>query len=215
MLITLKNCLIKFEDIKKTDSKNIVDEVTVKHSAENTEICFGLREGYLSHEIVNSDEGKTLLLTIRNKAFERKAKSEKKGKWEFDVIVIDAGHGGKDYGAIGLNGIREKDVNLSVALKLGKLIEANVKGVKVVYTRKDDRFIELYKRGKIANESNGKLFISIHCCVSSNMAYNDCLSSMTLGRTKNSLVWISVLIIDCCCRYRNSTGVVFSATPSK
>ncbi|MDP3445326.1 MAG: N-acetylmuramoyl-L-alanine amidase, partial [Ignavibacteria bacterium] len=86
-----------------------------------------------------------------------------KKKWLFDVIVIDAGHGGKDPGAIGVTGVREKDVNLAIALKLGGLIQQNLPEVKVVCTRKTDQFIELYKRGKIANENEGKLFISIHC----------------------------------------------------
>jgi N-acetylmuramoyl-L-alanine amidase len=54
-------------------------------------------------------------------------------------------------------------VTLGIALKLGKLIEENLKGVKVIYTRKRDRSIELYRRGQIANEARGKLFISIHC----------------------------------------------------
>jgi N-acetylmuramoyl-L-alanine amidase len=86
-----------------------------------------------------------------------------KSKWNFDCVVIDAGHGGKDPGTIGVLGTREKDINLAVALKLGKLIESSLEGVRVVYTRKTDEFIELYKRGKIANEAGGKLFISIHC----------------------------------------------------
>ncbi len=81
-------------------------------------------------------------------------------RWKLDTIVIDAGHGGKDPGA-NAYGIREKDVALAVALKLGEYLERNL-GVKVVYTRKDDRFVELEKRGKIANASGGKLFISIH-----------------------------------------------------
>jgi N-acetylmuramoyl-L-alanine amidase len=83
-------------------------------------------------------------------------------RWRLDVIVLDAGHGGKDWGAIGVTGVREKDVTLGVALKLGKLIEKSLKGVKVIYTRKDDRFVQLDKRGQIANEAGGKLFISIH-----------------------------------------------------
>jgi N-acetylmuramoyl-L-alanine amidase len=102
------------------------------------------------------------MITIHNKIFSIK-ENKNKDKWDFDVIVIDAGHGGKDAGAIGINGVREKDVNLGVALKLGKLLEKNMKDVKVVYTRSNDTFIELYKRGKIANENGGKLFISIHC----------------------------------------------------
>ena len=82
---------------------------------------------------------------------------------KLDVIVIDAGHGGKDPGTIGVSGTREKDVALGVALKLGELIKQNMKDVHVVFTRKNDTFVELYQRGKIANDAGGKLFISIHC----------------------------------------------------
>ncbi|MBZ0200182.1 MAG: N-acetylmuramoyl-L-alanine amidase, partial [Ignavibacteriaceae bacterium] len=102
--------------------------------------------------------------TIHNKVFTKsETKNQFKDKWGMDVIVIDAGHGGKDAGAIGVNGTKEKDANLGIALKLGELIKQNLKDVKVVYTRSGDYFVELYKRGKIANEKNGKLFISIHC----------------------------------------------------
>lgn len=79
----------------------------------------------------------------------------------FDVVVIDAGHGGKDPGTIG-GKIREKDVVLDVALKVGQYIEENIPDLKVVYTRTDDRFIELEERGRIANRLGGDLFVSIH-----------------------------------------------------
>ncbi len=77
------------------------------------------------------------------------------------VVVIDAGHGGKDTGAIGRKGL-EKNIVLSIALKLGKLIEDNLQGVKVIYTRKTDVFVELNKRAEIANKNKADLFISIH-----------------------------------------------------
>ncbi|MDX1421265.1 MAG: N-acetylmuramoyl-L-alanine amidase [Rubricoccaceae bacterium] len=80
--------------------------------------------------------------------------------WRLDCVVIDAGHGGHDGGAT-YNGIREKDITLGVARRLGTLVEDRL-GVRAVYTRSDDRFIELHERGQIANESCGKLFISIH-----------------------------------------------------
>jgi N-acetylmuramoyl-L-alanine amidase len=86
--------------------------------------------------------------------------AEESARWRMDTIVIDAGHGGRDPGAVA-NGIREKDVTLGVALRLGRLIEQNL-GVRVVYTRQDDRFIELHHRGRMANEAGGKLFVSIH-----------------------------------------------------
>jgi N-acetylmuramoyl-L-alanine amidase len=77
------------------------------------------------------------------------------------VIVIDAGHGGKDPGALGSIS-HEKDITLAIALKLGEYIEQNIKKVTVVYTRKDDTFPELRDRANIANKNNADLFISIH-----------------------------------------------------
>lgn len=77
------------------------------------------------------------------------------------VVVIDAGHGGKDTGAT-RDSYKEKEINLGVALMLGKLIESNMKDVEVVYTRKSDVFVDLYKRADIANKAKANLFISIH-----------------------------------------------------
>ncbi|WP_170266343.1 N-acetylmuramoyl-L-alanine amidase family protein [Phaeocystidibacter luteus] len=82
-----------------------------------------------------------------------------------NVVVIDAGHGGKDPGNVGTGRYRkkEKDVSLNVALLLGKYIEENLPDVKVIYTRDDDTFLELHERCNIANEAGADLFISIHC----------------------------------------------------
>jgi N-acetylmuramoyl-L-alanine amidase len=80
------------------------------------------------------------------------------GKW---IIVIDAGHGGKDSGAPGSFSM-EKNINLAIALKTGEYLEENLKNVKVVYTRSDDSFVALKERPKIANRHNADLFISIH-----------------------------------------------------
>jgi len=77
------------------------------------------------------------------------------------VVVIDAGHGGHDFGAIGKK-TNEKSINLGVALKLGDLIKKNMDDVKVVYTRDGDYFKELQERAEIANKAHGDLFISIH-----------------------------------------------------
>lgn len=77
------------------------------------------------------------------------------------VVVLDAGHGGKDHGAID-NGVKEKDINLAVALRLGELIKKKLKHTKVVYTRDDDTFVSLQGRADIANKAKGDLFISIH-----------------------------------------------------
>lgn len=82
-------------------------------------------------------------------------------KAENFTVVIDAGHGGRDIGAVGATSY-EKDINLGVALKLGALIERNMPDVDIVYTRKADEYITLQDRADIANKAKGNLFISIH-----------------------------------------------------
>ena len=154
-------------DTKRIDRENLsglINNITARNIGPDTEFKFNVGEEYSTNEVMNVEGSNDILITIHNKIF-TKAEDEKRTreKWDFDVIVIDPGHGGKDPGAIGLNKIKEKDVNLKVALKLGNLIKENMKDVKVVYTRSTDKFVDLYKRGKLANEQGGKLFISIHC----------------------------------------------------
>lgn len=78
------------------------------------------------------------------------------------TLVIDAGHGGADAGAIGGAGVKEKNLTLKFALAFGRLVEQNCPDVKVIYTRKTDKFVELYRRAEIANQNKADLFISIH-----------------------------------------------------
>lgn len=94
---------------------------------------------------------------------EREAEEYPQYPKKITTVIIDAGHGGKDPGAISPNGVKEKDLNLQISLKLKEYLQNNYRDLKVVMTRDDDRFIELLDRGRIANENNGNLFISIHC----------------------------------------------------
>ena len=97
------------------------------------------------------------------------------------VVVLDAGHGGKDPGNMG-NGFKEKDIALSIILKIGKELE-KYEGVKVVYTRKNDTFVELFERGRIANEAKADLFVSVHCNSHSSQASGT--ETFVLGLNRN------------------------------
>lgn len=118
-------------------------------------------------------------------------KSEERVKWRFHytmkTIVIDAGHGGHDAGCHGAYA-HEKNVTLAVALKLGAMIEKNMPGVRVVYTRKTDEFVELHERASIANRHKADLFISIHCNANKNTsAYGTETWTMGLHKSEGNL----------------------------
>jgi len=87
--------------------------------------------------------------------------TKEKNKWKFNTIIIDPGHGGKDPGAVGYRGTKEKDIALDVAKRLEKKISKNM-NVKTILTRDEDIFLKLGERTRFANENNGDLFISIH-----------------------------------------------------
>lgn len=82
-------------------------------------------------------------------------------KKEF-IVVLDAGHGGKDPGKVGRNHAKEKDIALKIVLRVGEILEKE-HNIKVVYTRKTDVFVDLWERGRIANKADADLFVSIHC----------------------------------------------------
>lgn len=103
------------------------------------------------------------------------------------VLVIDAGHGGKDSGAKGVVE-NEKDIVLDVTMRLGKQIEKKYKDVKVIYTRTTDVFLELYERTAIANRNHANLFMSIHCnSARNNTAYGTETFVMGFSRMKDNI----------------------------
>lgn len=164
LTITLKNVHADISKISRVSGEGLIKKIESRNIGADTEIKFELAKEYTTNEVISAVGSNDVLITLHNKIFVRNEEKEKyKEKWDFDVVVLDAGHGGHDPGTIGVGGVKEKDINLAVVLKLGKLIEQKMKDVKVVYTRKSDNFVELYKRGKIANEKGGKLFISVHC----------------------------------------------------
>ena len=109
------------------------------------------------------------------------------GQYRIKTVVLDAGHGGKDPGAIGKKA-KEKDLALSITLKVGGYIEQYLKGVKVIYTRKKDEFIELYKRAEIANKNKADVFISIHInSHSSSKPYGTATYVMGINKSEEQL----------------------------
>jgi len=107
----------------------------------------------------------------KTKRAPRDEKTQKTGRLSMvsrpiQTVVIDAGHGGKDPGAIGVGGLREKDVNLRLARLLARRLEA--RSFRVVMTRADDRFVDLEERTVIAESADGDLFVSVHANASHN-----------------------------------------------
>lgn len=104
---------------------------------------------------------------------------------KIQTVVIDAGHGGKDAGAVGKKG-KEKDITLAVAKKVGANIKKQYPDVKVYYTRTTDVFVELMERAKIANRNDADLFISIHCNSVANSPKTGGAETFIMGDHRNS-----------------------------
>ncbi len=98
-------------------------------------------------------------------------------------VTLDAGHGAKDFGAV-YNGHIEKNIALTVALKVGKILESTP-GIEVIYTRKTDVFIDLIERANIANRADSHIFVSIHCNANKNSAASG-TETYVMGMTKNA-----------------------------
>jgi len=173
LYITLANVRADVRAINAIKPSGPIRKILVFQSATSVQLTFRIRGKVSTADLMGAEQSDDILVSVHTPTAEeiaaRTSRSveetlqRQKERWKLDVVVIDAGHGGHDPGTIGVNHTREKDVALSIAKKLGDLIKKNLPDVKVVYTRDRDVFVELYRRGQIANESNGKLFISIHC----------------------------------------------------
>jgi N-acetylmuramoyl-L-alanine amidase len=164
LYVTIAGARADTTAINALPPRGVIRRIVAIQSPTSVQLTFRLSGNIEATELIQDPESNDLLLSIRPAPrLTQSDLDQRRKRWTLDAIVLDAGHGGHDPGAIGATGTREKDVTLGITLKLGKLLEKNLKDVKVTYTRKDDRFIELYRRGQIANESDGKLFVSIHC----------------------------------------------------
>ena len=138
--------------------RNSLSKVKMKHTLSGLTLTFTLKKG-VRYSVKKGKRSLTLVLT--STYIPRK-------KYAFrELIVVDPGHGGKDPGAIGYRGIREKDITLAIAREVRRIAEKKL-GIKVVLTRDRDVFIPLWERSKIANRLGASMFISIHCNFSRN-----------------------------------------------
>jgi len=171
--MTLSNARADVGTISKIKGNDFVKQVLVFQSPKSVQLTLKIKGEISSTEPMQAEGSNDILLAIHKPTEEqlaaRKARDfghsldRGRDRWKLDVVVIDAGHGGDDPGTIGVSKTKEKNITLGIALKLGALIEKQMPDVKVVYTRKTDEFVELFRRGQIANQAGGKLFISIHC----------------------------------------------------
>ena len=140
----------------------IIRSADSRQHKNSAELRFRLTERVPLPEVYQIDSGQEFHVALRNPPKRSGDRTdEMREQWYMNTIVIDPGHGGKDSGTIGRSGLMEKTIALDVALRLGKLIKRK-SNIKVVYTRDEDVFVPLYQRTKIANQANGKIFISIH-----------------------------------------------------
>ncbi len=186
LYVTLPSASVDTAALNAAEINPVIEQMIAVQSPTSAQISFKLTKKINTSEVVQDAASNDILVSIhtvappskkeiaadrkRQEAEERKRQEEmqsqldaQRKKWKLDVVVLDAGHGGNDPGTLGTIGTREKDITLGIVLKLRKLIEEYLPDVKVVCTRATDRFVELYRRGQIANENQGKLFISIHC----------------------------------------------------
>jgi N-acetylmuramoyl-L-alanine amidase len=150
--------------LARTFAEGAIRELVPIQVGESLQLSFRLRKKLSSYDFYIEENPRSVVITLRTPVTGNTQNQllEKRSKWLIDTIVLDAGHGGKDPGAVAYDGTQEKMITLDVVKRLGKLLERN-SDIKVVYTRSTDVFVPIRERTKIANQAGGKLFISVHC----------------------------------------------------
>ena len=165
--LTIAGAVVDTVNINSGLTRGVVRQIESDQIGSTGQIAFKLSREVISHEWYQSLDPNEIVITLRTPLGELDEHiQDVKERWRLDTVVLDAGHGGKDPGAIGKYGTKEKDVALDITKRAGRLLEKS--GIKVVYTRDEDVFIPLLDRTKIANDSNGKLFVSIHANANKN-----------------------------------------------
>ncbi len=165
--LTISGGIIDTSQINNGLTRGVVRQIQSDQIGSTAQVAFKVGSNVLSHEWFQGLDPNEIVITLRTPLTNRdKYVEDAKARWHLDIVVLDAGHGGKDPGAIGKYGTKEKDIVLDITKRTGRLLEKT--GIKVIYTRDEDVFIPLLDRTKIANDSNGKLFVSIHANANKN-----------------------------------------------
>ena len=160
--ITIADALVDTTEIRRSDTRGVIQRVAADQLGKTAQLAFQIRSKVESHELYQSRDQNEIVVSLRTPMDNSVSRINKvKDRWKSDTIVLDAGHGGKDPGTLGRRGTKEKDIALDITKRVGLLLEKNTK-LKVIYTRREDVFIPIWERTKIANEANGKMFLSIH-----------------------------------------------------
>ena len=159
--LTIAGGVIDTVSINAATPRGVVRQIESDQIGKTAQVAFKLGTNVISHDLSQSRDPNEIIINLRTPLGRLNDHiQDVKARWLLDTVVLDAGHGGKDPGAVGKYGTKEKDVVLDITKRAGRLLEKS--GIKVVYTRDEDVFVPLLDRTKIANDANGKLFVSIH-----------------------------------------------------
>jgi N-acetylmuramoyl-L-alanine amidase len=162
IIIFLKNTSIDENKFRMKNSKKLIRILEPSNDKNESTVIITYAPEYQFSTIASSADSIVILFLKRPKT------DTLNNIFSLKTIIIDAGHGGKDPGAIGPSGVQEKTMNLDMAQRLKKLINAGYKNIDVIMTRDKDKFVSLSERTQLANKYPNAIFLSIHCNASKN-----------------------------------------------
>ena len=166
--LTVAGAMVDTTTLNAGLSRGVVRRIESDQIGKTAQVAFKLGKEVISHEWYQSLDPNEIVITLRTPLGKMDEYIEDvKDRWRLDTVVLDAGHGGKDPGSQGKYGTKEKDVVLDITKRVGRLLEKNA-GIKVIYTREEDVFVPVIDRTKMANDTNGKLFVSVHANANKN-----------------------------------------------
>ena len=166
--LTVAGAMVDTTTLNAGLSRGVVRRIESDQIGKTAQVAFKLGKEVISHEWYQSLDPNEIVITLRTPLGKvDEYIDDVKERWRLDTVVLDAGHGGKDPGSQGKYGTKEKDVVLDITKRVGRLLEKNA-GIKVVYTRDEDVFVPIIDRTKMANDTNGKLFVSVHANANKN-----------------------------------------------